>query len=136
MSDAEELNGLIARLDVLVPKDGAKLRIPADAEGNKAQGTLGGYRRLGVELLRAAANPLPRTERGPAVLPLDIEYLLIGEETTPLDLCEVDEQVEERPVPKKRGLGPLEQLLAAGAVVVLVALVLIGASAVLGWLFG
>jgi hypothetical protein len=134
MNDDEELRSLVERLDALLPREGAKLRIPGDADGTATLGTLNGYRRLGVELLRATSSPLPHGE--PARLPLDIQYLLIGDEASPFDLCEVDEQVEQRPAPKRRTLDPLGQLLAAAVVVVLLVLVLIGASAVLGWILG
>lgn len=137
MKDDEELRSLVERLDALVPRDGAKLRIPGAAEGTATLGTLNGYRRLAVELLRATSSPLPpQGDREPARLPLDIQYLLIGDEASPFDLCEVDEQVEQRPAPKRRTLGPLGQLLAAAVVVVLLVFVLIGASAVLGWILG
>ena len=136
MNDDEELRSLVERLDALVPKDGAKLRIPGDADGTATLGTLNGYRRLAVELLRATSSASPQGDREPARLPLEIEYLLIGDEASPFDLCEVDEQVEQRPVPKRRTLDPLGQLLAATVVVVLLGFVLIGASAVLGWILG
>lgn len=136
MNDDEELRNLVERLDALLPREGAKLRIPGDADGTATLGTLNGYRRLGVELLRATSSPLPQGDREPARLPLDIQYLLIGDEASPFDLCEVDQQVEQRPALKRRTLDPLGQLLAAAVVVVLLVLVLIGASAVLGWILG
>jgi len=135
MSDSE-LSELVERLDQLVPRDGAKLRIPSDADGKATLGTMNGYRRLGVELLRATVGPLPQAEPHPSRLALDIDYLLIGDEESPLGLCEVDEALEGRPAPKKNRLDPVAQLLAALVVVVLLVLVLIGASAVLGWILG
>lgn len=135
MSDSE-LSELVERLDRLVPRGGAKVRIPGPADGTATLGTLNGYRRLGIELLRATEAPLPGMEQGQARLPLDLDYLLLGDEESPLDLCEVDEQLESRPAPRKPRLDPIAQLLAAAVVVVLLVLVLIGASAVLGWIFG
>jgi len=135
MSDSE-LSELVERLDQLVPRDRAKLRMAGDDDGKATLGTLSGYRRLGVELLRATLRVLPPTEPLPAQLALDIDYLLIGDEESPLGLCEVDEALEARPAPRKNRLDPVAQLLSALVVVVLLVLVLIGASAVLGWLLG
>jgi hypothetical protein len=135
MSDSE-LSELVERLDQLVPRDRAKLRILGDADGNATHGTLDGYRRLGVELLRATLSPVPQTESQPARLLLDIDYLLIGDEESPLGLCEIHEALEERPAPERNRLDPVAQLLAALVVVVLLVLILIGASAVLGWILG
>jgi hypothetical protein len=135
MSDSE-LSELVERLDQLVPRDRARLRVAGDDDGNATLGTMNGYRRLGVELLRATLGPLPHSEPQPGRLPLDIDYLLMGDEESPLGLCEVDEALEGRPAPKKDRLDPIAQLLAALVVVVLLVLVLIGASAVLGWILG
>jgi hypothetical protein len=134
MNSARELRDLVEELDRLIPKEGAKLKIPADQDGNTTVGTQRGYLRLGVELLRAGlaptTDPLPEIPR----IPLDIGYLLTPDSETPFDLCEIDEQVESLPA-RARKLGPLGQLLAAVITVALLGLLLVGAAAVLSWPF-
>jgi len=73
-------------------------------------------------------------EHGIPHIPLDIEYLLTPESETPFDLCEIDDAVERLP-PSSRKLGAFGQLFAALVAVAVVGLILIGAAAVVGWMF-
>jgi hypothetical protein len=130
-----EIRELVEELDRLIPKQGAKLKIPADPDGNTTIGTQRGYLRLGVEFLRAGLCPTPVAEPEIPRIPLDIEYLLTPDSDTPFDLCEVDEEVEQLPARSKK-LGPLGQLIAALLGVAVVGLVIVGAVATLSWLFG
>jgi hypothetical protein len=130
-----ELRDLVEQMDRLVSKEGAKLRIPGDPDGNTTIGTQRGYLRLGVEFLRAGLAPTATAaERDIPHIPLDIGYLLTPDSETPFDLCEVDEDVERLP-PRSRKLGPLGQLLAALVAVAVVGLILVGAVALLVWMF-
>ena len=129
-----DLRELVDELDRLVPREGAKLKMPADADGNTTVGTQQGYLRLGVELLRAGLSPIDGPPSEIPRIPLDITYLLTPDSRTPFELCEIVERVEElRPA---RKLGALGQLLAAVVAVVVIGLVLIGAGAVISWLRG
>ena len=62
-SRPSELRELVDQLDGLVPKEGAKLRIPASPDGTTTIGTQRGYLRLGIEFLRAGLEPLEPGER-------------------------------------------------------------------------
>jgi hypothetical protein len=129
-----ELRELVDQLDGLVPRDGARLRIPADADGNTTIGTQLGYLRLGVEFLRAGLGPLePGEKNGTPYLPLSIEYLVTADSEAPFDLCEVVDDPDRLP-PRVRRLGPFGQLMAALFAVVVVGLVILGAVAVVSWL--
>ena len=130
-----ELRELANRLDELVPKEGAKLRLPNDPDGNTTAGTQRGYLRLAVELLRAGLQPLERgDEHDIPHIPLDIDYLLTPDSESPFDLCEVVEDVERLP-PRVQKLGPLGQLIAALLAVAVVGLIIVGAAAMLSWVF-
>jgi hypothetical protein len=125
-----ELRDLIDRLDALISKEGAKLRIPADPDGRTSVGTRQGYLRLGIELLRAGSNPSePSEEGGRPFLAVDIENLLTPDSESPFELCELVDDPEGLP-PRVRKLGPLGQLLAALIAVVVVGLIILGAVAV------
>ena len=129
-----ELRELVDQLDGLVPKEGAKLRIPADPDGHTTIGTQRGYLRLGIELLRAGLDPLEPGERNNIpYLPLSIEYLVTADSETPFDLCEVVDDPERLP-PRVRKLGPVGQLMATLFGVIALGLVVLGAAAAVSWL--
>lgn len=130
-----ELRELVDQLDRLVPKEGAKLRIPSDPDGNATAGTQRGYLRLAIELLRAGLHPLERGhEQDIPHIPLDIDYLLTPDSKAPFDVCEVVDDVERLP-PRVQKLGPFGQLIAALLGVVVVGLIIVGAAAMLSWMF-
>jgi hypothetical protein len=121
---------LVDQLDGLVPKEGAKLRMPADPDGNTTVGTQRGYLRLGIELLRAGLDPLePGDKNDTPYLPLSIEYLFTADSETPFDLCGVVDDPDRLP-PRVQRLGPFGQLMAALFAVVALGLVVLGAMAV------
>jgi hypothetical protein len=130
----QELRELVDQLDRLIPKEGAKLKIPADPDGSAMIGTQRGYLRLGVELLRAGLTPTAATEAEIPQLPLDIGYLLTPDSKTPFNLCEIDENVDQLPARSKK-LGPLGQLVAALFTVAALGLIVLGAGVALSWLF-
>lgn len=123
-----EVQELVDRLDRLVPRDGAHLIIPADSGRTTVVGNRLGYLRLGIELLRAALDPVQGTEDVPPRIDPDVGYLLAKGSDAPFDLCELDESIASRP-PVQSGLGPLGQL-AAGVLVVALLIVLFLAAAV------
>ena len=130
-----ELRELANQLDRLVPREGAKLRLPSDPDGNTTAGTQRGYLRLAIELLRAGLQPLERgNEHDIPHIPLDIDYLLTPDSKSPFDLCEVVEDVERLP-PSVQKLHPVGQLIAAVLAVAVVGLIMVGAAAMLSWLF-
>ena len=134
-TELAEIRALVDRLDALVPKEGARLQIPSDADGNTTLGTQRGYLRLGIELLRAGLGPLEPGERHAIpYLPLSIEYLLTPDSQAPFDLCEVVGD-PDRLTPRVHKLGAFGQLMAALFAVIALGLVLLGAAAVVSWLF-
>lgn len=129
-----ELRDIVERLDRLIPKDGAHLTIPGNADGTTVGNRLG-YLRFGVEFLGAALHPQPSTETAPARIVPDLDDLLTDGSRTPFELCEIDEAIGSRP-PVSSGLGAPGQLLAGVLVVAALVLCFIGAAVVWRWLFG
>jgi hypothetical protein len=133
-SGVPELRDLVDRLDRLVPKEGARLRMPADADGNTTAGTQRGYLRLGVEILRAGLDPAdPGVAGERAHVPLDIDYLMTSDSRPPFEVCELVEDPDHLP-PRARKLGPVGQLMAALMAVAVLGLIGLGAAAVLSWM--
>lgn len=130
-----EIRDLVARLDRLIPKDGAHLTIRGDPDGNATVGNRLGYLRFGVEFLGAALEPQPSSDEAPARIVPDLDELLTDGSRTPFALCEIDEAIGSRP-PVSSGLGAPGQLLAGVLVVAALVLCLIGAAVVWRWLFG
>jgi hypothetical protein len=127
-SSLPELRELVDRLDRLVPKEGARLRIPTDAEGHTA-GTQRGYLRLGIEVLRAALAPVETADHRPH-LPLAIDYLMTPDSVTPFEVCEIVDDPDRLPPPERK-LGAIGQLMAALIAVVVLGLIGLGAAAIL-----
>lgn len=130
-----DLRDLVARLDRLIPREGAHLTLPGNPGSRTAVGSRLGYLRFGVEFLLAAARPLPSSEEVPARIEPDLGYLLTREGGTPFDLCEIDEAIGSRP-PVQTRLGALGQILAGLLVVAGAILLFIGAWALFRRLFG
>jgi hypothetical protein len=130
-----ELRELVERLDRLIPKEGAHLSIPADADGNSAVGSRLGYLRFGIEFLAAALEPQPGSDEAPTRIVPDLDYLLTEGSETPFDLCEIDEAIGSRP-PVRTRLGAIGQLAAAILVIGALLLIFIGAAVVLRRLLG
>jgi hypothetical protein len=131
----EDLNTLVEALDRAISREGARLRIPGDPDGNETVGTQQGYLRLGVEFLKAGLKPraLGDSHDIPHI-PLDIDYLLTPDSSAPFDFCELVQEVEVLP-PVREDLGCLGQLAVAVAAVIGIGLLAIGAMAVLSWIF-
>lgn len=130
-----ELHDLVERLDRLIPKDGAHLTIPGNADGTTTVGNRLGYLRFGVEFLDAALQPLASSDAAPARIVPDLDDLLTDGSRTPFELCEIDEAIGSRP-PVSSGLGAPGQLLAGVLVVAALVLCFIGAAVVWRWFFG
>lgn len=130
-----ELLVLVDRLDRLVPKRGAHLTMPADAEGRTTAGNRAGYLRLGIELLRAALLPVPASDDGPARVVPELDGLLTEGSRAPFELCELDESIGSRP-PAQSRFGAFGQMGAGVAVVLILVLAFIGAAMLWRWLFG
>ena len=130
-----ELHDLVDRLDRLVPKDGAHLTMPADAEGRTTAGNRAGYLRLGIELLRAALAPVPESDEAPTRVVPEVEGLMTEGSRSPFDLCELDESIGSRP-PAQSRLGPFGQMSAGVGTVLILILAFIGAAVLWRWLFG
>ena len=130
-----ELQDLVDRLDQLVPKEGAHLTLPADAEGRTTAGNRVGYLRLGIELLRAALSPVPESDEAPARVVPQVEELLTEGSHPPFELCELDESIGSRP-PAQSRLGALGQMSAGVGLVLILILAFIGAAVLWRWLFG
>ena len=129
-----QLRDLVGQLDALVPKEGAKLLIPSDPDGNTTIGTERGYLRLGIELLRATLDRPPEFNHEIPRISLDLDYLLSPGSQSPFDLCEIDEEFQKWH-PPTRPLGPFGQLVLAVVGVVILGLIVVGAFAIASWLF-
>ena len=130
-----ELQALVQRLERMVPREGAHLTMPADAEGTATIGNRLGYLRFAVEFLEAALHPLPESETDPPRIVPDLGDLLTGGSKAPFELCELDESIVSRP-PARTRLGTVGQLGAGVLVVAVLILLFIGASVVWHWVFG
>jgi hypothetical protein len=130
-----ELQGLVDRLDRLVPKQGAHLTLPADAEGRTTTGNRAGYFRLGIEMLRAALSPVPASDEAPARVVPRVEGLLTEGSRAPFELCELDESIGSRP-PAQSRLGVFGQMGTGVGVVLILILAFVGAAVLWRWLFG
>jgi hypothetical protein len=129
-----ELRALIARIDGLVPSEGAHLTLPS-APGSRA--TIGnrlGYLRLGIELLRAALDPLPASGSAPARIEPELDSVLSKDSTAPFDLCEIDEAIGSRP-PVEARVGLLGHLVAGVGVVSVILLLLLALFLAARWIF-
>jgi hypothetical protein len=128
-----ELGELVARLDRLIPKEGAHLSLPASADPRAIVGNRLGYLRFGVEILRAALRPAAGSDdSAPGIAP-QLDYLASRE--TPFAFGEIDESITSRP-PVASSLGALGQLAAAVLVVGAVVALFIAASVLWRWVFG
>lgn len=130
----EELRELAARLDRLIPREGAHLTMPAEPGGHSTIGNQLGYLRLGVEFLSAALRPLHASDQAPARIEPNVDYLLSGASDAPFDLCEIDEAIGSR-APVETRLGFLGQLVAGVGLVTAILLLLLAAFLVLRAVF-
>ena len=116
-----QLRELVARLDSLIPREGAHLTLASDSGSRTSIGNRLGYLRLGVELLAAALNPLPPSDQAPTRIEPDIDYLLSDGSDVLFELCEIDEAIGSRP-PVESRLGLVGHLVAGvGLVAALIA---------------
>jgi hypothetical protein len=131
----EELQELVERLDRLVPRDGARLTIPAGPDARTTIGNRLGYLRFAVAFLAAALQPLPESETDPPRIAPELGPILTAGSRAPFDLCELDESIVSRP-PARSGLGILGQLGGGVLAVFAVVLLLVGVAVVWRWVFG
>jgi hypothetical protein len=129
-----QLHELVARLDSLVPREGAHLTLTGDSGGRTSIGNRLGYLRFGVEFLVAALAPLPASEEAPTRIEPDVGYLLTEGSSVPFELSEVDEAIGSRP-PVEARLGLVGQLAAGVGLVALVLLILFAVFTLLRWAF-
>jgi hypothetical protein len=130
-----ELELLVARLDRLVPRDGARLALPEGSAGAAAVGNRLGYLRFGIELLRAALRPLPQSEAEPARIAPDLGYFVAEGPRAAFEACEIDESIVSRD-PAASRLGALGQMGSGVLAVIALLLALLGVSVVWRWIFG
>jgi hypothetical protein len=130
-----ELRELIARLDRLVPRDGAHLTISSDSQSGTTIGNRLGYLRFGVEMLSAALDPLPGSDETPATIAPQLDGLLTEDSDSVFEVCEIDESIASRP-PIVARLGPLGHVVAGVVIVALAILLFVGAALAWRFLFG
>jgi hypothetical protein len=130
-----EIRGLTGHLDRVVPRDGAHLLMKSPPGGTRVVGNRLGYLRLGIELLKAALDPVQGSAEAAPRIDVNAGYLLPEGSVWPLEVCELDESISSRP-PVQSGLGALGQLTAGVLVVAVLILLFIGAVVVLRWVFG
>ena len=129
-----QLRELVARLDNLVPRDGAHLTLTGDSNGRTSSGNRLGYLRFGVEWLVAALAPLPASDESPTRIEPDLGYLLTPGSSVPFELSEVDEAIGSRP-PVEARLGLIGHLVAGVVLVGLLLLIVFAVFALARWVF-
>jgi hypothetical protein len=129
-----QLRELVARLDTLVPRDGAHLTLSGEPRGRTSIGNRLGYLRLGVELLAAALSPLPPSDQTPTRIEPDIDYLLSDGSDALFALSEIDEAIGSRP-PVESRLGLVGHLVAGVGLVAALLAVLFVVFLLLRWIF-
>src|SRR5512143_741928 len=110
-----ELHEIATRLDRLVPREGAHLTIRASPDGGGTIGNRLGYLRFAVEILSAAADPVPGSDEIPAAIAPKLDGLLTEDSSGAFDFCEIDESIASRP-PVEARLGPLGHVVAGVAI--------------------
>jgi hypothetical protein len=130
-----ELRELVARLDHLIPRDGAHVMVPGPDGPYSSIGNRVGFLRLGIEVLVSALDPVPGPDGDPPFIAPRLDYLVADEARTPLDVCELDEAIGSRP-PVESRLGPVGQLLAGVLLTLAAILALVAVARVWQWLFG
>jgi hypothetical protein len=130
-----ELLELVERLDRLVPREGARLTMPADRDGRTTVGNRLGYLRLGVEILVAALRPVPEDDELPTRVVPRLDELLTPGSRPPLELCELDESIVSRP-PAQSRFGGLGQIGTGVVVVLILVLAFIGLAVLWRWVLG
>ena len=91
-----ELRALVARLDRLVPRDGAHVMVSTPDDPHTSVGNRVGFLRLGIEMLLGALDPIEAPEGGPPLVTPRLDYLLTDGARTPFEACEVDESIASR----------------------------------------
>src|SRR5512143_4085114 len=101
-SQEAEAADLVARLDRLIPREGAHLTLPSEPGARTTIGNRLGYLRFGLEFLIAALRPLPESEHEPPRIEPDLGGVLTSGSRAPFDLCELDEAIASRPPARTR----------------------------------
>lgn len=126
----ESLLSTIAAVDAATPKEGARVWIGPCGDGLdecKLLANEAGYLRLGIELLKAGVGPCDDRQR----VDVDLEYLF--EPDSPLELSSFERREFELPPRVEPALGRFGPLLAAGLMIGVLVLALVGLVTVIGW---
>jgi hypothetical protein len=133
MNLGDELQQQVARLDTMVPREGAFFEMRYDGEGGACYANQAGYLRIGLEILKAALNtPLlggtyPRIE-------VNVEDMM-GENSDPVDftlyLVDRSPSRASEALPGNNWLG----LAIYTVIAILTALAAIGGVTVWKWFF-
>jgi hypothetical protein len=129
--DETDFRSIIGALDDCVPREGAWVQLKQYGGGpNEGQitGNCNGYRRLGIEFLKATLDD--ESEQGFGV---DLEYLVSADSTINFDWFELSDTHS----PKKSTYGWIDRVMAIGGLIVCAAafiMFVIGVGTVVQWI--
>jgi len=129
--DGTDIRSIITALDDSVPRDGSWVQLTQYGGGpdeGQMTGNRNGYRRLGIEFLKATLNDDP--EQGCSV---DLDYLVSPDSTINFDWFELTDTLS----PTKSKSGWIDRVMPIGCLTVLVVatiIFVIGVGTVVQWI--
>jgi hypothetical protein len=134
-SPDDEIQRLVRRLDQLVERDGAVVKLEVYGGGpdeTRITGTKHGYLRLGIEMLTAAYLP-PRNADDPSSIGPEIAYLIHQDSTVVPNWFQRVDRIGPEELPPSSALERLVPALVTSAMLVILGLAVVGLVQTIRW---